>query len=434
MDNVEITNNVEQLRRGSRWVALVVLCVGQLMIILDGTIVNVALPVIRRDLGFAQSNLAWVVNVYMIAFGSLLLLAGRLGDLIGRKRMFVIGLAVFILASLSCGLSNSQTMLVVSRFVQGVGAAIYSAVILGIIVALFTDGRERTKAIGVFAFVGASGASIGLLAGGVITQGLSWHWIFLVNVPIGAITAALGMYMLHEDRGLGVSKGADLIGAFLVTAGLMLLVYTVSETASVGWGSARTLGLLALTIVLLALFVLRQAKAKTPVLPLRIFRSRQLSGANLVQIPMVTGMFGFQLVGALYLERVLAYTPLQTGLAYLPTPIVIAVLSLGFSRPLIMRFGGRAVLLAGLILTAAALAWLIRLPVDGHYLTDVLPAMLLLARAQAWLSRRSRAWRCLTPRLRTLDLPQAWSIPRSKWGARLASPSWYRSPRNARAA
>jgi EmrB/QacA subfamily drug resistance transporter len=367
-----------QPKKISRLLPLLLLCSGQLMIILDGSIVNVALPVIQRNLGFSQVNLAWVVDIYLIAFGSFLLLAGRLGDLIGRKRMFVGGIAIFTVASLLCGLSNSQGMLIASRFLQGIGGAISSAVVLGMIVAMFPEAKERAKAIGVFSFTAASGASIGLLAGGFITQSLGWHWVFFVNIPIGIVACVLGIRLFEDDRGTGLRNGADVLGAALVTAGLMLLVYTVSKTDQYGWASPRTLGLGGVSILLLVLFVVRQAYAKTPILPLHIFRSRQVSGANLVQIPMVIGMFGFQIMGALYLERVLGYSPGLTGLAYLPTAVVIAVVALGFSQPLVMRFGGRNVLLAGLVLTLAALAWLARVPVDARYVTDVLPAMLLL--------------------------------------------------------
>lgn len=362
----------------SRWLSLIVLCAGQMMIILDGSILNVALPVIQRDLGFTQANLAWVVDIYMISFGSLLLLGGRLGDLIGRKRMFVAGIALFTAASLVCGLSNSQAMLLSARFVQGIGGAMSSAVILGMIVVLFPEDNYRTRAIGVFSFVSASGAAIGLLAGGYLTQDLSWHWVFFVNVPIGIAACILGIRLFDGDAGAGIRDGADVLGAVLSIAGLMLLVYSVIETSQYGWGSLHTLGLGALSILLLVAFFFRQTRARVPVLPLRIFRVRAVTGANLVQIPMVIGMFGFQLMGALYLEHVLGYSPSSTGLAYLPTAVVIAVFALGLAQPLVMRFGARDVLVVGLVLTLAALAWLARVPVDGHYATDVLPSMILL--------------------------------------------------------
>ncbi|SBW27161.1 DHA2 family efflux MFS transporter permease subunit [Protofrankia symbiont of Coriaria ruscifolia] len=362
----------------SRWPALVVLCIGMLMIILDGTIVNVALPAIQNDLGFSQSSLAWVVNAYLIAFAGLLLLAGRLGDLIGRKRVFMAGLSMFTVASLLCGVSGSREMLIVARFVQGVGGAMASAVILGMIVTMFPEPREQAKAIGVYSFVASAGASIGLLVGGVLTQAINWHWIFFVNVPLGIVTAVLAVRLLEAERGIGLRAGADIAGAFLVTSALMLGVYTIVAAADHGWASAHTLGFGAVAIALLAAFVVRQANASNPLLPLRIFRSRNVLGANLIQILMVAGMFGMFFLGALYLQRVLGYDPVQTGLAFLPVSLGIGMLSLGFSARLNMRFGARAVLLPGLALGVGGLALITRVPVDGSYLANVLPAMLLL--------------------------------------------------------
>jgi EmrB/QacA subfamily drug resistance transporter len=364
--------------RDSRWLALVVLCAGMLMIILDQTIVNVALPSIRRDLGFSQSSLAWVVNAYLIPFGGLLLLAGRLGDLIGRRRMFLAGLAVFTTASLLCGVSGNQEMLIAARFVQGVGGAMTSAVILGVIVTMFPESREQAKAIGVFSFVAAAGGSIGLLAGGVLSQAINWHWIFFVNLPIGIAAAVLAARLLEADRGIGLGEGADLAGAFLVTAALMLGVYTIVEAADYGWGSAHTLGFGALAAVLLVAFVARQVTAIHPLLPLRVFRSRNVSGANLIQALMVAGLFGMFFLGALYLQRVLGYGPLEIGLAFLPVALAIGVLSLGFSARLNARLGPRPVLLAGLTLIAAGLLVLTRVPASASYVVDLLPAMLLL--------------------------------------------------------
>jgi len=362
----------------SRWLALVVLCAGMLMIILDQTIVNVALPAIQSDLGFSQSSLAWVVNAYLIAFGGLLLLAGRLGDLIGRKRIFMTGLVVFTVASLLCGVSGSEEMLIAARFVQGVGGAMASAVILGMIVTMFPQPGEQAKAIGVFSFVASAGASIGLLAGGVLTQALSWHWIFFVNLPIGIAAAVLAARLLDPDRGIGLGAGADASGAVLVTAALMLGVYTIVKAADYGWGSAHTLGLGVVAVALLAAFVARQASGSNPLLPLRIFRSRNVVGANLTQILMVAGLFGMFFLGVLYLQRVLRYDAVQTGLAFLPVALAIGTLSLGFSARLTTRFGARVVLVPGLVLIGAGLALLTRAPVDGDYVVDVLPAMLLL--------------------------------------------------------
>jgi EmrB/QacA subfamily drug resistance transporter len=362
----------------NRWTALVVLCAGMLMVILDGTVVNVALPSIQGDLGFSQSDLAWVVNAYMIAFGGLLLLAGRLGDLIGRKRMLVAGLTVFTLASLLCGVSGSQEMLIGARFVQGVGGAMASAVILGMIVTMFPEPREQAKAIGVFSFVASAGASIGLLAGGVLTQAINWHWIFFVNLPIGIAVVVLALRMLAPERGLGLGQGADVPGAALVTGALMLGVYTIVEAANYGWGSAHTLGFGAVSVALLAGFLARQATAASPLLPLRMFRSRNVSGANLIQVLMVAGMFGMFFLGVLYLQRVLGYDAVETGLAFLPVSVGIGALSLGLAPRLIMRVGARAVLLPGLVLIAVGLALLTVAPVDGQYLAHVLPSMVLM--------------------------------------------------------
>jgi EmrB/QacA subfamily drug resistance transporter len=360
----------------SRWVALVVLCVGMLMIILDATIVNVALPSIQEDLGFTQSSLAWVVNAYLIAFGGLLLLAGRLGDLIGRKRIFMIGLGVFTAASLLCGLAQSQEVLIAARFVQGAGGALTSAVILGMIVTMFPEPREQAKAIGVYSFVASAGASIGLLAGGVLTEAINWHWIFFVNLPIGIGTALIAARLLAADSGIGLKAGADVPGAVLVTGALMLAVYTIVEAADAGWGSAQTLGLGAVAVAMLVAFLLRETSARTPLIPLRIFRSRNVSGANAIQMLMVAGLFGMFFLGALYLQRVLGYGAIEVGLAFLPVAVIIGVLSLGVSPRLIMRFGTRATLIPGLALVAAGLAWFSRSPVDAAYVGDVLPAMI----------------------------------------------------------
>jgi EmrB/QacA subfamily drug resistance transporter len=362
----------------NRWAALYVLCAGMLMIILDGTIVNVALPSIQEDLGFSQSSLAWVVNAYLIALGGLLLLAGRVGDLLGRRRVYLSGLTLFTLASLVCGISGSQEMLIGARFVQGAGGAMASAVVLGMIVTLFPEPREQAKAIGIYAFVASAGASIGLLAGGVLTQGINWHWIFVVNVPIGLVAAALAVRLVEDDRGIGLGRGADVAGAALVTAALMLGVYTIVEVTDHGWGSAHTLGFGGLSLALLAAFVARQATAANPLLPLRIFRSRNVTGANVTQFLVVAGMFGMFFSGVLLMQRVLGYDAIETGFAFLPVSLGIGFLSLGFSARLNLRFGERAVLLPGLGLIVAGLAWLARVPVDATYAVDLLPAMVLL--------------------------------------------------------
>jgi EmrB/QacA subfamily drug resistance transporter len=365
-------------RDRERWIALYVLCAGVLMIVLDATIVNVALPSIQRDLGFTQSSLAWVVNAYLIAFGGLLLLAGRLGDLVSRRAIFLCGLAVFTTASLVCGLAQSQTMLVAARFVQGVGGAMTSAVTLGMIVTMFPQPREQAKAIGVFAFVASAGGSIGLLAGGVLTQALDWHWIFFVNVPIGIATAVLARRLLARDRGIGFGEGADVPGALLITSALMLGVYTIVKPAAEhGWGDDRTLALGAVSLGLLAGFLIREATARNPLVPLRIFRSRNVSGANLIQALTVAGMFAMFFLGALYMQRVLGYNALHIGLAFLPTTVVMGAMSLRYSERLIMRFGARTTLLPGLTLIAVGLALFTRVPVNGSYTRDILPTMIL---------------------------------------------------------
>ena len=361
-----------------RWIALVVLCAGMLMIILDQTIVNVALPSIQDDLGFSQSSLAWVVNAYLIAFGGLLLLAGRLGDLIGRKRIFLVGLTIFTLASLLCGAAQSQAMLIGARFVQGLGGAMTSAVILGMIVTLFPQPVERAKAIGVYAFVASAGASIGLLAGGVLTEALDWHWIFFVNLPIGVATGVLAARLLRHDAGIGLERGADAPGALLIVGALMLAVYPLVEVPGHGWASAHTLGFGAVAAALLAGFVAREATAAHPLVPLRIFRSRIVAGANAVQMLMVAGLLGMFFLGALYLQRVLGYGALQVGLAFLPVALGIGTLSLGASARLITRFGAQATLLPGLVLVAAGLLLFRRAPLGADYATDLLPVMVLL--------------------------------------------------------
>lgn len=363
--------------RQSRRLALWVLCAATLVIILDGTIVTVALPSIQRDLSFSASNLSWVMNAYMITFGSLLLLAGRLGDLVGRRRMFISGLAVFTAASLLCGLSTASGMLIVARFAQGAGAAMVSAVSLGMIVTLYPEPRQRARAIGAFSFVGAVGASIGLLLGGVLTELASWHWIFFVNLPAGAAAGVLALYVLEDDRGTGLRSGADWLGALLVTAGLVCAVYAIVGTARYGWSSAHTLGTAGLAVALLVTFVIRQAIARPPLLPLSLFRARSVSVANLAQLLVIAAAFGFQVVVTLYFQQVLRYGPAAAGLALFPAAAVIGTVSLGFSARLASRFGQRTVLLAGLVLIVAGFGVLARIPVHGGYLVHVLPALLV---------------------------------------------------------
>jgi EmrB/QacA subfamily drug resistance transporter len=362
----------------ARWIALVVLCAGMLMIVLDATIVNVALPSIQDDLGFGQSDLAWIVNAYLIAFGGLLLLAGRLGDLIGQRRVFLAGLAVFTAASVVCAVAPDRAVLIGARFVQGVGGALTSAVILGMIVTMFPEPREQSKAIGVFGFVASAGGSIGLLAGGVLTEAISWHWIFLINLPVGVATALLALRYVPGGRGLGLRAGADLPGATLLTGGLMLGVYTILQVSEQGWLAASTLGLGAISLGLVAAFVARQARVANPLMPLRLFRSRNVAGANLVQGLVVVGMFGMFFLGALYLQRVLGYDPLQVGLAFLPSTVVMGALSMGLSGRVTMRFGAKRTLLPSLALIGAGMLLFARTPVAGSYVADVLPAMVLI--------------------------------------------------------
>ncbi len=359
----------------SRWAALYVLCVGMLMIVLDVTIVNVALPTIQDDLGFSQSNLAWVVNAYLIPFGGLLLLAGRLGDLVGERRVFLTGLAVFTAASLLCAASQSQEMLIGARFVQGIGGALTSAVILGMVVTMFPEPRERARAIGIYTFVAVSGSSIGLLAGGALTDGLSWHWIFLVNLPFGIATILAARRFVQGRPGIGLEGGADVIGAAMITVGLMLGVYTILGVDEHGWGSAQTLVLGAVSIALLAAFVARQARIPNPLMPLRIFRSRNVAGANLVQALLVVGMFGMFFLGALYLQQILGYDALQVGLAFLPATIVMAAMTFRFTAQLNNRFGAKATLLPGMALILTGMLLFARTPVDATYSIDLLPAL-----------------------------------------------------------
>ncbi|MGW0082258.1 MFS transporter [Streptomyces sp. NPDC003393] len=348
------------------------------MVILDGTIVSVALPSIQHSLGFSSSDLPWVVNVYLVPFGGLLLLAGRLGDLIGPRSVFIAGLGIFTAASLLCGLSQDPAMLLASRFVQGVGGAATSAVTLGMIVTLFPQPKERAKAIGVYSFVQSAGGSLGLLAGGVLTQSIGWHWIFFVNVPIGMVAAVAAGRVLAPEQRSRLRKGSDAVGALLVTSALMLCVYTIVETNGHGWASVHTLSFGAVALTLLLAFVARQARATLPLLPLRVFRSRNVSGAMGVQALMVAGMFSFQFLGVLYLQKVLGFDEIHTGLSVFPVPVAIGALSLGLSPKVIARFGPRTVLLPGLALIAAGLAALGRVPADGSYAVDVLPALLPL--------------------------------------------------------
>jgi EmrB/QacA subfamily drug resistance transporter len=362
----------------NRWLALYVLCAGMLMIVLDATIVNVALPSIQDSLDFSQSNLAWVVNAYLIPFGGLLLLAGRMGDLLGQRRVFLTGLAIFTVASLVCAVSESQAMLVGARFVQGIGGALASAVILGMIVTMFPEPREQAKAIGVYGFVASAGGTIGLLLGGALTEAISWHWIFLINLPIGIATAYGALRLVDGRPGIGLEHGADIPGAVLITASLMNGVYTILGISEHGWLATQTLVLSAVSFVLGAAFIIRQARIANPLMPLRLFRSRNVAGANTIQALLVAGMFGMFFLGALYLQRVLGYDALEVGLAFLPATLVMGTLSLRFSEKLIMRFGPRTTLIPGVLMIGAGLLLFARTPVDGIYWRDVMPPMLLI--------------------------------------------------------
>jgi EmrB/QacA subfamily drug resistance transporter len=361
-----------------RWLALIVLCLGDLMIVLDVTIVGVALPSIREDLGFSETSLAWVVNAYLLTFGGFLLLGGRLGDLFGHRRLFLIGIAVFTLASLACGLSTSQELLIGARAVQGLGGAIVSAVALSLIVTLFTEPGERAKAMGVFGFVAAGGGSIGVLLGGILTDVLDWHWIFLVNLPIGVAVFALCLSLLPAARGPDTSGRLDVAGAVTVTASLMLAVYAIVNGNEQGWGSARTIGVLAASAALLALFLAIEARVRSPLVPLGLFRLRNIAVSNVVGVLWAAAMFAWFFLSALYLQLVLGYSPLQVGLAFLPGNLIMGFFSLGISAKLVMRFGIRAPLAIGLVLAGVGLLLFARAPVDGNFVVDVLPSMILL--------------------------------------------------------
>lgn len=361
----------------TRWLALGVLSAGMMMTIIDGSIVTVALPAIQRDLRFSPAGLSWVVNAYLIAFGSLLLLAGRLGDLLGRTRMFLAGTAVFTAASLLAGVSTTPALLLAARFLQGVGSAMAVAVSLGILVTLFAETGERARAIAVFSFSGAAGASIGQLLGGILADMVGWHWIFLVNLPIGLATVLVAVPVLPRDTGTGLADGADLLGAVLVTGGLVSGISAVVNLTDHPAGSATTLVPGVVGIVLVTAFFVRQATARHPLMPLRILRSRAVAGANLVQMLMVAALFSFQVLVALYLQRVLGYGALGTGLAMLPAAVTIGAVSLGVSARLNSRYGERAVLLTGMVLLIAMLLLLTRIPVRADYLVDLLPVMLL---------------------------------------------------------
>jgi EmrB/QacA subfamily drug resistance transporter len=370
-----VTSSIDARKR---WLALIVLCLGDLMIVLDTTIVNVALPSIQADLRFSQTSLVWVMNAYMLTFGGFLLLGGRLGDLFGHRRLFLAGIVLFTLASLACGLSNSQGLLVGARAVQGVGGAVVSAVAMALIMNLFTEPAERAKAMGVYGFVMAGGGSVGVLLGGLLTGALSWHWIFLVNLPVGAAVYALCLALIPAGGGQAGAGRLDVGGAVTVTLSLMLAVYAIVNGNEAGWTSAQTIWLLAAAAALFALFLGIEARVRAPLMPLGLFRLRNLATANVVGVLWSAAMFAWFFISALYMQLVLDYSPMQIGLAFLPSNLIMAAFSLGLSAKMVMRFGIRGPLAAGLALTAAGLALFALSPVDGSFALHVLPGMTLL--------------------------------------------------------
>ena len=367
-----------QIDGRKRWLALIVLCLGDLMIVLDTTIVNVALPSIRADLGFSQTALVWVVNAYMLTFGGFLLLGGRLGDLFGHRRLFLLGITLFTLASLACGLATAQAPLIVARAVQGLGGAVVSAVALSLIMMLFTEAAERAKAMGIFGFVMSGGGSIGVLLGGLLTDTLNWHWIFLVNLPIGAAVFALCLILLPPARAMAATARLDVAGAVTVTLSLLLAVYAIVNGNEAGWASLQTLGLLTAAAVPLAVFLGIEATVSAPLMPLGLFRLRNVSTANIVGVLWAAAMFAWFFISALYMQLVLGYSPMQVGLAFLPSNLIMGAFSLGLSAKMVMRFGIRLPLAAGLLLAAAGLALFALAPVDGNFIAHVLPGMTLL--------------------------------------------------------
>ncbi|MDQ6847500.1 MAG: DHA2 family efflux MFS transporter permease subunit [Candidatus Dormibacteraeota bacterium] len=362
----------------TRWLALIVLCMGTLMIVLDSTIVNVALPSIRADLHFSQTTLAWVVNAYLLTFGGFLLLGGRLGDLYGQRRLFISGIGLFSTASLACGLAQSQELLVVARTVQGIGGAVASAVSLSLTMNMFTEAGERAKAMGIFGFVASGGGSIGVLLGGVLTNFLNWHWIFLVNLPIGAAVAALSLRLLPAGPGRHAGARLDVAGALTVTAALMLAVYAIVNGNESGWTSTATLARLAGAVTIFVAFLVIEARVPAPLMPLGLLRRRNVATANVIGVLWAAAMFGWFFVSALYLQLVLGYTALQVGLAFLAANLIMGALSVGVSARLVMRFGIKRPLAVGLLFASAGLTLFARAPLGGSYLVDILPCMILL--------------------------------------------------------
>ncbi len=366
------------LEGNRRWLALLILCLGDLMIVLDTTVVNVALPSIQSDLGFSETSLAWVVNAYLLTFGGFLLLGGRLGDLYGHRRLFLGGIALFTVASLACGIATTQEFLIAARAVQGLGGAVVSAVALSLIISMFTEPAERAKAMGVFGFVAAGGGSIGVLAGGVLTDALSWHWVFLINLPIGIAVFVLTVMLIPDGEGQRSGQRLDVAGAITVTTAVILATYAIVNGNEAGWGSVQTLGLLAISVVLLGAFLVIESRVEAPLVPLGLFRRRNVAVSNIVGIFWAAAMFAWFFLTALYLQQVLDYSPMQVGLAFLPANLIMGAFSVGIAAKLVMRFGVRLPLAAGLGLSAAGLLLLARAPVDGSFAIDVLPSMILL--------------------------------------------------------
>ena len=361
-----------------RWLALYMLCMGELMIVLDTTIVNVALPSIRQDLAFSETSLVWVINAYMVTYGGFLLLGGRLGDLDGARRLFLLGTALFTAASAVCGLAASQEVLIAARAVQGLGGAVVSAIALSLIMNLFTETAERAKAMGIYGFVCAGGGSVGVLLGGLLTSALSWHWIFLVNLPIGAAVCALCLKLISPDGPREGNPRLDVWGAVTVTSSLLLAVYAIVNGNESGWKSAHTVGLLGAAVALFALFLAIEARIAHPLMPLRLFRARSVATANIVGVLWAAAMFAWFFISALYLQLVLGYDPMQVGLAFLPSNLIMAVFSIWVSARLVMRFGLRLPIVGGMALAAAGLGLFALAPVEGSFLLHVLPGMLLL--------------------------------------------------------
>ena len=360
-----------------RWLALYILCLGTLMIVLDTTIVNVALPSIRVDLGFTEVSLAWVINAYMLTFGGFLLLGGRLGDLYGHRHLFLFGITLFTLASLACGLSNSQTTLIIARAIQGIGGAIADAVSLSLMMNLFTENTERAKAMGIYGFVAAGGGSIGVLLGGFLTS-INWHWIFLVNIPVGLAVIALSLAFLPSTRSDVEHRHLDVAGAITVTSSLIIAVYAVINGNDVGWLTTQTLGLLAASTGLLALFVWIESRVEGPLMPLRLFTLRNIVVSNAVSVLWAAGMFAWFFLSALYMQLILKYTPMQVGLAFLPANVIMAIFSLGLSAKIVMRWGIQKPIALGLGFAGLGLLLLARVPIESNFLIDILPSMLLL--------------------------------------------------------